>query len=256
MRNMIAGVIASALLLGAAMAQESSQTPPRARGEDAGQRRGVMRMNGTAGTITAIEGDTLTLKTLDGKEAKVRISDKTAFRKDRNEAKLADFKAGDMVFIRGEQNPDGSWAAQNVISRSDFSGQLGAGRGQGDGQGLGQGAGAAAGNLQALFEQGWAKQFIAGRVKSIEGTKLAIEGPANKSATIEVDENTSFRKAGSAATAESITLVDIKPGVSVFGCGALNKEGVFVPTVLTVSEQGMGMVGGLAGCENLRPPQK
>jgi hypothetical protein len=251
---MVAALIASALLLGAAVGQEPSQTPPRPR-EGPGQRGGGMRMNGTAGTITAIEGDTLTLKTLDGKEAKAKISDKTVFRKDRNEAKLSDFKAGDMVLIRGEQNPDGSWAAQNVISRSDLA-QF-AGRGESSGTRMTvMGSGPGAGGLQEMFDQGWARQFIVGRVKSIDGTKLAIEGPMNKSATIEVDENTSFRKAGSSAAAESITLVDIKPGVSVFGCGALNKEGVFVPTVLTVSDQGMGLVGGLAGCENLRQPQK
>jgi hypothetical protein len=257
MKNMVAGLIASALLLGAALAQEPSQAPARPRGEDAGQ-RGVMRMNGTAGTISAIEGDTLTLKTFDGKEAKVKVSDKTLYRKDRNEAKLADFKSGDMVFVRGEQNPDGSWAAQNVISRSDF-GQFG-GRGQGAGQGSGQAQGAGAvvatGNLQQMFEQGWGKQFIVGKVKSIDGTKLAIEGPMNHAATIEVDENTSFRKAGSSATAESITLLDIKPGANVFGCGAVNQQGTFVPTVLSVAGDNTGVVAGLAGCQNLRPPQK
>lgn len=256
MKHMVAGLIASALLLGAAVAQEPSQAPPR--GEGAGQ-RGGMRMNGTAGTISAIEGDTLTLKTFDGKEAKVKVSDKTLYRKDRNEAKLADFKSGDMVFVRGEQNPDGSWAAQNVISRSDFA-QFGGGRGQGAGQGTGQGQGAgavvAAGNLQQMFEQGWGKQFIVGKVKSIDGTKIAIEGPMNHAATIEVDENTSFRKAGSSATAESITLLDIKAGANVFGCGAVNQQGTFVPTVLSVADDNTGVVAGLAGCQNLRPPQK
>jgi hypothetical protein len=256
-KQTIAVAIASVVLLGGAAAQDPPQNPSvRQQGEGAGQRRGVMRMSGTGGTISAISGDTLTLKTFNGQDATVKISDKTQFRKDQKEAKASDFKAGDLIVVRGDQNPDGSWAAHTVVSRSDMA-QF-AGRGQDGGKRtfvMGGSDATAGGNLQQMFEQAWAKQFVVGHVKSIDGTRLTIEGPMNHSATIEVDENTSFRKDGSSATAESITLADIKPGSNVFGCGAVNKDGVFVPTVLTVADQNMGIVGGLAGCPNMRPPQ-
>src|SRR5579872_62905 len=57
---------------------------------------------GVAGTISAINGSALTVKTMDGQTAQVNISDKTQFRKDRQPATLADFKVGDQIFVRGE----------------------------------------------------------------------------------------------------------------------------------------------------------
>ena len=256
-RHMIAVAAVSALLLGVSTAQQPAQSPPARPQDDSAGQRGMRMGRGVGGTISAISGDTITLKSFNGQDATVKISDKTQFRKDQKEAKASDFKAGDMVIVRGEQNADGTWAAQTVISRSEIAQFAGGGQG-GTRVMVGGGPDAPPGgaNLQQMFEQAWGKQFVVGRVKSIEGTKLTIEGPTDRSATIEVDENTSFRKAGSSAQAESITLPDIKPGASVFGCGALNKGGVFVPTVLTVAEQGGGLVGGLAGCQNLRPPQK
>ena len=244
--------------IGVAVAQDAPPANPRPPQGD-GARMGMqMQMRGTGGTITAIESDKIKLKALDGKEAIVKISDKTVYRKDQKEAKLADFKPGDVVMVRGDQNPDGSWTAQNVISRPELAqllaqAQSAAASGNPGGRTtmMMSGGGMSGANFQEMFEQGWAKQFVMGRVKSIEGTKIAIEGPMNKTATIEVDENTSFRQAGQSA--ENITLADIKPGANVFGCGAANKAGVFVPTVLTVSEQGAGMLGALAGCQNLRP---
>lgn len=234
MKNLMhwmAVAVASAMLLGAAAGQEPAQTSPPARpqGEGAGPRRGQrMMMRGTAGTITSIEGDTIKLKTLDGKEATAKIGDKTRFRKDQKDAAAADFKVGDTIFVRGEQSPDGSWAAQNVISRSDISAQL-----------AGGGRGAGGGGPRMMFAEGLGKQFIAGQVKEINGTKLTIERPDNQVQTIEVDENTSFRMIGAPAGGESVTLADIKPGYSVMGRGALNKDGVFVPAVLNISERGL-----------------
>jgi len=255
-RKMLSIMVVLACLAGAARAQDPAAQQPAAQPGD-GQRVRMM-MRGTAGTIASIEGDTIRLKTFDGKDATVKLNEKTVFRKDQKEAKAADFKAGDVVLVRGEQNSDGSWAAQNVTSRSDIP-QIPGGPGAGQGSRMmvmgGPGGDLGAG-LQQMFEQGWAKQFVMGRVKSIEGTKVAIEGPMDKTATIEVDENTSFRKAGTAAQAENITFPDIKTGMTVFGCGAPNKDGVFVPTTLTISEQGGGLVAAFAGCQNLRPQQK
>ena len=79
-------------------------------------RRGGQGFNGqgTAGNITAISGDTLTLKTLNGVET-VKTTSDTMFRREREAAKLADFKVGDTVFVMGDKSGD-TWTARMVAS--------------------------------------------------------------------------------------------------------------------------------------------
>jgi hypothetical protein len=177
------------------------QAPPPPGNQQEGRRPGVM------GTITAINADSLTVKTRDGQTVQVNLSDKTQFSKDRQPAKLADFKVGDEIFVRGQAAGENIWQADMIGARSGGGGGFGAGT-------LG-------------------KSFIAGEVKSITGTQLVIARPDGVSQTITVDETTSFQKQG-----ESITLADIKPGDHVFGRGEL-KNDVFVPAVLNLGDPGM-----------------
>lgn len=219
---LVIAIVGSTLAL---TAQQPAQSAPAATqpGERAEQGDRPRAMRGTAGTITIITGDTIKLKTFDGRDATVKVNDKTSFRKDQKEAKAADFKPGDIIFVRGDSNADGSWEAKDITSRSDLSAAL---------------AGSTGGaNARAMLAEGLGKEFIAGRVKEIKGTKLTIVRPDSQIQTIEVDENTSFRMVGGQANGESVTLADIKPGFSVMGRGALNKDGVFVPKMLNVSER-------------------
>ena len=186
-------------------APAENQAPPAAQGSRWGARRGP----GIAGTITAIDANTVTVKTREGQTAQVTVNDKTEFRKDRAPAALADFKVGDMVFVRGEKTGDNAWLAAAIATR-----------GQGGPDNLREGMG---------------KQFIAGEVKSIDGTQLTIQRPDGVTQTISVDENTSFRK-----DRESVTLADLKPGDHVFGRGEL-KNGVFVPATLNIGQPRFGM---------------
>jgi hypothetical protein len=87
------------------------------------------------------------------------------------------------------------------------------------------------------FAEGMGKRFIAGEIKSIDGTQLTIQRPDGVTQKISVDEDTSFRKNG-----ESITLADLKPGDHVSGRGEL-KNDVFVPAVLNVGQPKFGMQG-------------
>jgi len=172
---------------------------------------------GVFGTITAIDNGKITVKTPDGETAQVATSDQTQYRKDRQPAALADFKVGDEIFVRGEQN-NGVWQAQMIGARSGGMGG-------------------------ANFREELGKRFIAGEVKAISGTRLTILRPDGVTQDINVDENTSFRKDG-----ESITLADIKVGDHVFGRGEL-KNDVFVPAVLNLGQPGMGRHRG-AGAES------
>jgi Domain of unknown function (DUF5666) len=186
--------------------QDQSAPPPM-------QRRGNFRHMGVAGTITAITSDSLTVKTMDGTTAQVKLSDKTQYRKERQAAKLEDFKVGDEIFVRGQPAGEGVWQAEIVAARPaggfgprDFQAELG-------------------------------KRFIVGEIKAINGTQLTIARPDGVNQTITVDENTSFRKDG-----QSVTLADLKTGDHVFGRGEV-KNDVFVPAVLNVGQPRMMMRG-------------
>jgi hypothetical protein len=98
----------------AAPSQEQG-TPPAA-----GQRRGPNDGQGPGlfGKITAVNKGSLELAKPDGTTVAVKITDKTQYRKDRQVAKLVDFKVGDVVFVRGEENADHSVTAQMIGGRS------------------------------------------------------------------------------------------------------------------------------------------
>jgi Domain of unknown function (DUF5666) len=210
--------------------QGDSQAPAQGQWQHRGRRPGL------AGTIASIDGNTVTLKTMDGQTAKVQLSEQTRYRKERQPAQLSDFKVGDVVFVRGEQK-DGVWQA-------DMLAAVPAGMGMGRGTG-GMGAGGGAG--MARFREGLGKEFIVGEVKAINGTQLTILRPDGVTQNITVDENTSFRKDG-----QSITLPDIKAGDHIFGRGEM-KDNVFVPGVLNVGQP--RFMGGPGGAPPQQPQQ-
>ena len=156
------------------------------------------------GKITAISKGSMELARPDGTATTVKLTDKTEYRKDRQAAKLADFKVGDLVFVRGEEKADHSVTAQLIGGRS--AGSAGGGRGFGGGAG---------------FELG--KDFVVGEVKSVEAPKLTVLRPDNVTQTLELNEDTSLRRGR-----ESITMVDIQPGDHVMVRGAVENN-VFVP---------------------------
>ena len=199
---MIAAVLLLSASLGWAQATPDDSAGQMQAGGPQSGRRG-QRGPGVMGTITAVDNGKFTIKTQDGQTAQVSLSDQTQFRKDRQPAKLADFKVGDQIFVRGEQK-DGVWQAQMIGARS------GGGPG-GDREGMG-------------------KHFIAGEVKAINGTRLTILRPDGQTQDITVDENTSFHE-----DHDSLTLADIKVGDHVFGRGEM-KNDVFVPSMLNLGQ--------------------
>lgn len=192
--------------------QEQSQPSP----QDNAPRhrlRGQMEGRGTIGQITAIQADSLTITRPDGAKVSVKLTGKTEFRKDRQPAKLADFKVGDFVMVRGEENPDHSITAEMLGGRS-----------AGTGPGGGSGGGAFFGEM--------GKDFLAGEVKSLDPPKVTLQRPDNVTQTVELNEDTSLRKGR-----ESITMADIQPGDHLVMHGA-SQNGVFVPkTVMLVSPE-------------------
>ena len=215
------GVLAGS---GAARAQDAP--PPQGQDRPRGQRgpggpQG-QRFQGTGGTITSIDKDTLVLRSVDGKTVTVKLTDTTRYRRDQKDAKLADFKVGEAVVVRGTPAGENAWTAEVVAARPA---------------------------MEARFREGLGKEFIVGEIKSIDGLKLTILRVDGQTQTIEVDENTSFQKQG-----ESITLADMKPGDRVFGRGAL-KNGTFVPAVLNVGDIREGLRMGGPPQQEAPPPR-
>jgi hypothetical protein len=200
------------LLFLLAAAAGRTQTPaPAATGNEQGasptarltQRAEDGRGQPLLGKITAINKGSLELAKPDGATVAVKITDKTEYRKDRQSAKLEDFKIGDMVFVRGEENADHSVTAQMI---GGARGGIIGGRGLGE---LG-------------------KDFVVGAVKAVDPPKLAVLRPDNVTQTLELNEETSLRRGR-----ESITMADIQPGDHVVVRGAVENN-VFVPKNLMV----------------------
>jgi Domain of unknown function (DUF5666) len=229
--------------IGTARAQDApaqDQTaPPANRG---GGRGGPGQGRGTMGKITAISGNSLEVTKQDGSKVTVKLTDATEFRKDRQPAKMADFKVGDMVMVRGAENPDHTVTAEMIGGRS------GTGPGGGPG-GFGGGGGGA-----ALGEQG--KDYVSGEVKSIDPPKLTVLRSDNVTQTLELNEDTSLRRGR-----DSVTMADIHPGDHVVIRGA-TANNAFVPKSVMVlsAEQWQRMQqmrqggGGPAGAAPVAPP--
>jgi len=192
------------------------------------------------GKITAINKGSLELAKPDGATVAVKFTDKTEYRRDRQSAKLGDFKVGDMVLVRGEENADHSVTAQLIGGRSG-GGAEGGGRGSGE----------------------MGKDFVVGEVKSVDAPKLTVLRPDNVTQTLELKEETSLRRGR-----ESITMADIQAGDHVVVRGAVENNAFVPKNVMVLSPeqwkrlQEMGMINGKgpagttpAPAPKINPPQ-
>ena len=182
------------------------------------------------GTVTAVAGDQLTVKTEGGEAYQVVVSANTRLSKDRQPVKVTEIKVGDGIGAMGVLDAP----ARTV--HAVFVGVMDAEQVKKAREDLG-------------------KEYIAGRVTAIDmdALKLTVLRPDGVSQVIGVDEGTSFKRGGrqmaamingsgemgsgsgqnNGADSESITLADVKVGDSIAGRGGL-KSGIFVPAELRV----------------------
>jgi hypothetical protein len=212
------------LMLLCAAVSRAQAPAPAAQGQDQGapptgrQRPAPDDARGLPliGKITAINKGSLELTKPDGSTATVKLSDKTEYHRDRQAAKLADFKVGDLVFVRGEENADHSVTAQLIGGRSG-GGPDGGGRGFG-------GSGGGFGEL--------GKDFVMGEVKSIDAPSLTVLRPDNVTQSLELNEETSLRRGR-----ESITMADIQPGDHVVIRGTVQNNAFMPKNVMVLSPE-------------------
>jgi len=185
------------------------------------------------GTVTAAEGDHLTVKTDAGDSFQVVVTTNTRLLKERQPVKIADVHVGDGVGAMGVIDAPTKTVHAAMVVVVD------------------------AAQVKKMRDD-MGKTYISGKVMAIDDVELTIKRQDGVTQKITVDEGTSFRKGGRGAGAmmrgdgaqslgpgsvpgagapppqgESITLADVKVGDMVVGPGVL-KAGVFVPTQLTV----------------------
>lgn len=236
------------LLLAAMPALAQEAAPPQGAGQM--QRLEGGRGQGVMGKITAIKDGALELARMDGASVTVKLTDKTEYRKDRQSVKLADFKVGDMVFIRTEGEGDQNLTALIVAGRT----------GNGPGSQGGPSMGGPGGGMMMMGGGELGKDFVFGEVKSVDAPKITVLRPDNVTQTLELNEETSLRKGR-----DSVTMADIQVGDHVFVHGAVQNN-AFVPKMVMVigpeqwkRMQEMGMTPGSAkpqGDKKPDPPQQ
>jgi len=236
------GVLGLLLVATPAPAQEAA--PPQGAGQN--QRPEESRGRGVMGKITSIKDGALELARMDGATVTVKLTDKTEYRNDRQTAKLADFKVGDMVLIRTEGSGDQDLTAVVVAGRTDGSsmGIVPGGRGMG---------GPGGGMMMGGGELG--KDFVFGEVKSVDAPKITVLRPDNVTQTLELNEETSLRKGR-----ESVTMADIQVGDHLFVRGGVQNN-AFVPKMVMVigaeqwkQMQEMGMTPGMVKPQGDKKP--
>ena len=158
------------------------------------------------GKITAIRDSSLQISNPNGEKVTVKLTPQTEFRKDRQAAKRSDFKVGDVIVVRGQENPDHTWTAQVIGARSS--------------SGEGRGPNIQAGTL--------GKDYVAGEVKSVDTPKISVLRSDNVTQAIELNEDTSLRKGR-----DAITMADVQVGDHLIARGAL-QDNVFVPKFVMV----------------------
>lgn len=190
-----------------ARAQDEPSPPPA---QQQGQARGGGGREGGRplfGKITAVRDGAIDIASPDGQSITVKLTPQTEFRKDREPAKVTDFKVGDMVVVRGDENADHSVTARVIGNRTG-------------GPGGRPGGGMMMGTL--------GKDYVAGEVKSIDAPKLTVLRTDNVTQVLELNEDTSLRRGR-----DSITMADIKVGEHVMARGAVQND-TFVPKSVMV----------------------
>ena len=194
---------------------QTSDAPAVTQGGPESSRRSPQgRMRGAFGKITAIQNDSIEIAGQDGTKSSFKLTSSTEFRKDRQPAKIGDFKVGDTVIVRTDPDSGsatGATALMVAAAPQGFTGRRSGGQGG------------------AAFMQGTlGKDYVVGEAKSVDPPKLTVIRVDNVTQTLELNEETSLRRGR-----DSITMADIHAGDHIMARGAVAND-VFVPKSLNV----------------------
>lgn len=174
------------------------------------------------GTVASVGVDRLTIKTLDGKEQTILVSDQTRYREGEKDLALEDLKPGDRIFIRARAGADSQISALMVRRATDDQMQRFGGPGD--------------------------RAF--GEITAIEGKQLKLRNRMQGERVVMINDQTTFMKEGKPST-----LADLKVGDRVMAVGK-EANGVFTATRVMSGAMGPGRWGGRrAGPEGPPPIQ-
>ena len=187
----------------------SAQDAPPPGGPDRGMMGGMGAMmgdRGVHGSVTAVNGSTLTLKTEEGETYQIFTSANTRIMKERQPIKPADIHVGDILAAGGERDAKAKTvgAVFVIVFTAEQAAQA------------------------KKMRDDFGKTWTAGEVTSIQDTTINLKRMDGATQSVLVDENTSFKK-----HRDSITLADIQVGDRLSAQGAL-KDGSFVATTVNV----------------------
>ncbi len=161
--------------------------------------------NTIRGTVTAEAPNTFTIRTDEGVVYKVLYSVNSRFMANRGPAKSTDIHTGDMLIATGNLDNKAKTIGAAVL--------------------IGVGA-----EEVKKAREGLGKTWTAGRITAItmsDSPRITLARLDGVNQTIEVDENTSFKR-----RKESITLADIKTGEGLHADGRLNGKTFLAATVV------------------------
>jgi hypothetical protein len=203
------------LLLTAITLPMSAQEGPPTGGQGRGGQGGGMGVGrGVGGTVTAISGSTITIKTEDGDSYQILTSANSHIvkRVDRQPepVKIADIHVGDAVMAGGEVDAKAKTvgAVFVMVLTPEQAAQA------------------------RKMREDFGKTWTAGEVTAIKDLDIIIKRRDGVTQTVSVDENTSFKK-----REDSITLADIQVGDMLRATGAL-KGSSFLATTVNVGRMG------------------
>jgi len=215
---MLRRLILPIFLLTALTLTTHAQEGPPAGGWRGGQGGGIGAGRGVGGTVTAISGTTITVKTEDGDTYQILTSANSHIMKrvDRQPepVKLTDIHVGDAVMAGGEVDANAKTvgAVFVMVLTAEQAAQA------------------------RKMREDFGKTWTAGEVTAIKDLDITIKRRDGVSQTVSVDENTSFKK-----REDSITLADIQVGDILRATGAIKGSSFLAATV------NVGRMGGPGG---------
>ena len=170
-----AAALAGALGMGAAQGQTANPDGAASPGgnTDRAARHGQFAgMQHAMGEVTAVSGNTLTVKTGDGSTITVVTTDNTRFREDRGPVKVSDLHPGDGLMAIGNRDPNAP-----VLHAAMIFAQTAA-------------------EIKTMREN-LGKTYITGRVTGVnlDEARITVERADHVAQTIGFDETTSFKRA-------------------------------------------------------------
>jgi hypothetical protein len=205
--NMWRVVVVVAAIAGAAVCAGAQQTDGQ-RG--VGDFAAGLGPNGraVAGIVQEVHVDGMVIETQDNQKWTITAGPNTRVLHERDPMSWNDLKAGYGVFAAGQADAAKPYTLHAVLISYR--------------------------NAEEVRKQmeGLGKEWVAGKILAMDGTKITVNRPDNVKQTILVDENTSFKSGG-----DSITLADIHVGDGLMAKGGL-QDGTFVAKELRVRHGG------------------